>query len=159
LGADPALLGFIMRPASVERHTYENIKSQKHFTVNAVTKQLSERAHSTSARYPRGVSEFEACRIDKAYLGDFSAPFVKESPVKIGCVFREEMLISSNSTILIVGEIVTVHLDGALLGHDGYVDLARADIAAISALDGYHSVGKPTRYAYAKPNTDAKTII
>ena len=38
LGSNPALIGFILRPTTVPRHTYSNIKSTGIFTLNAVTK-------------------------------------------------------------------------------------------------------------------------
>ena len=37
LGSDPALIGIVFRPLTVERHTYDNIKEFKAFTVNAVS--------------------------------------------------------------------------------------------------------------------------
>ena len=38
LGSNPALIGFILRPTSVPRHTYSNIKATGIFTLNAITK-------------------------------------------------------------------------------------------------------------------------
>ena len=39
VGANPQLLGFLMRPVSVERHTYTNIKETNCFTINHITKE------------------------------------------------------------------------------------------------------------------------
>ena len=47
LGSDPALLGFIVRPTTVPRHTYANIKETEYLTVNSITETMIEEAHHT----------------------------------------------------------------------------------------------------------------
>lgn len=37
LGASTALVGFIMRPNTVERHTLENIQETQQYTINQVS--------------------------------------------------------------------------------------------------------------------------
>lgn len=58
LGSDPALIGFIVRPTTVPRDTYKNIKETGYFTVNHVTESMIADAHHTSANYAHGISEF-----------------------------------------------------------------------------------------------------
>ena len=47
IGANPPLLGFVVRPDSVERHTLENILETKEYTINfineAIFKSLTQR--------------------------------------------------------------------------------------------------------------------
>ena len=52
LGSNPALIGFILRPTTVPRHSHANMKSTGIFTLNAITKYQIEDAHHTSAKYP-----------------------------------------------------------------------------------------------------------
>ena len=40
VGANPPLMGFLMRPVSVERHTYTNIKETNCFTINHINKEI-----------------------------------------------------------------------------------------------------------------------
>ena len=54
IGANPPLLGFIMRPLTVERHTYENIKSTGFYTINHVSESIHRNAHRTSAKFEAG---------------------------------------------------------------------------------------------------------
>ena len=49
LGSNPALIGFIMRPTTVPRDTYKNIRETGYFTVNHITANMIEDAHHTSA--------------------------------------------------------------------------------------------------------------
>ena len=39
VGANPPLMGLLMRPVSDERHTYTNIKETNHFTINHIKKE------------------------------------------------------------------------------------------------------------------------
>ena len=49
LGANPALLGLINRPDSVQRDTLQNIIETKEYTLNYVRSKEYEKAHQTSA--------------------------------------------------------------------------------------------------------------
>jgi flavin reductase (DIM6/NTAB) family NADH-FMN oxidoreductase RutF len=56
VGANPPLMGFLMRPVSVERHTYNNIKETNYFTINRINKEIFKKAHQTSAKYDKDIS-------------------------------------------------------------------------------------------------------
>ncbi|MFK8101044.1 MAG: flavin reductase family protein, partial [Saprospiraceae bacterium] len=131
IGANPPYLGFIMRPTSVERHTYENIKSMGYFTLNMVTADLHEQAHLTAARFPRENSEFAATGLTEAYLADFPAPFVEESALKIGLSFAEEQLITVNQTVLIIGKVEQLILPTDAIKADGDLDLEALNTVTI----------------------------
>ena len=51
LGSNPPLLGFILRPTTIDRNTYDNIKKTQVFTVNHIHKGIIKDAHHTSAKY------------------------------------------------------------------------------------------------------------
>ena len=51
LGSDPPTLGFILRPKTVERDTYKNIKEIGFFTINHIWEDIIKDAHHTSAKY------------------------------------------------------------------------------------------------------------
>jgi len=148
VGANPPALGFLMRPVSVERHTYNNIKETGFFTINHINKDIYKQAHQTSARYEESVSEFDACGLTPNYTETIKAPYVKESEIKIGLKFVEEKEVKFNKTILIVGEII---LPDDVTAKDGFVDIERASSIAISGLDSYHETKRIARLSYAKP--------
>lgn len=72
-GAKPPLMGFIVRPDSVDRHTLSNICNSGYYTINHVTKSIYKRAHQTSARYDADISEFEAVGLTPIYKNNFLA--------------------------------------------------------------------------------------
>ena len=152
LGSHPPLFGFIVRPCKRRRHTLDNILETKQFTINSIGADFFKKAHQTSARYPREVSEFESVGLTPYYDDDFSAPFVLESALKIGLELKEHIQIESNHTQMLIGEVVTLHAPKNAFMPDGYLDLEAFDTVAISGLDSYHVTQRLHRLSYAKPD-------
>lgn len=148
LGANPALMGYIQRPTTVQRDTYENIKSTGVYTFNHVREEFVQEAHHTAARWEQ--DEFEACGLTP--VDDlFDAPFVKESNIRIGLRFEEEHAIS-NGTIMVVGAIEMIQVPESLIENDGFIDIQSAGSLTVSGLDAYHTADKLVRLEYAKPD-------
>lgn len=150
LGAHPPLVGMIIRPHSVPRHTLENLLVTNQYTINHVNKDIYNKAHQTSARYDKDESEFDATGLSTEYLNDFTAPFVKESKLKYALELKEHYHLAINGTELIIGEITDIYLDEACLQEDGFVDIEAIDTVAVSGLDSYHVTERLARLAYAK---------
>lgn len=158
IGANPPHLGFIMRPLTVPRGTYHNIKAKKHFTINHVSEDFLKKAHQTSANYPWRVSEFTECGLTEEYSENIVAPYVKESQVKLGLEFVEEHHIKANGTIFVVGKVLEVHLPEELITKDGYFPAAEAGSLACNGLDAYYKPERITRLAYVRPGQEVKEI-
>lgn len=157
LGSEPPLFGFILRPTTVKRDTYNNIKSTKYYTINHITDAIAVDAHHTSASYDEFTSEFDKTDLKEAYLNNFYAPFVEQSPVKLALKYVNEYPIIENGTIMIVGELIEFHVPNEIIQKDGFIDLCKANVVAINSLDGYAKVNMPKRFAYQRPknNTDS----
>ena len=155
LGANPALIGFINRPDTVERHTLDNIKGSEVYTINHVNSSFYKKAHQTSARYDFDVSEFKEVGLTEEIIDGFDAPFVKESNVKIGCRL-EEIINLKNGTHLVLGNIVQVTLPRKSINQDGNIDLEELDSVGVTGLDSYHRIKSLSRLSYAKTNEDLK---
>ena len=151
LGSNPPLLGFVLRPTKVPRHTYDNIKKTAFYTINHVTRENVTRAHHTSAKYDAKTSEFEVTGLEAEFKNDFPAPFVKNAPVQIGMRMVEEHFIKANDTLLVVGEIMELYLREEMLSQDGFIDLSMAKTATISGLDGYLVPEHLQRFGYQRP--------
>lgn len=151
IGASPPLLGFIQRPiGEVPRHTYENIKEIGFFTINHIHEDFIEKAHYTSAKFDRNVSEFAACGLTEEFIENFTAPFVKESKIKIGLKFVEEIPIKLNGTILMIGEVEQLILPENALLENGNIDLNSVEDICISSLDTYHKVKQIAQFPFAR---------
>ena len=151
LGAHPALYGLINRPDSVQRDTLQNIISTKAYTLNYVRAADYKRAHQTSARYDKEISEFEAVGFEPAYLPSCTAPMVKNAVVSIAMQLEEIIPIAINGTILIVGSVQQIHIDEQLVEKDGFVSLSEEQVVISQGLDAYFVTSPLGRLAYAKP--------
>jgi flavin reductase (DIM6/NTAB) family NADH-FMN oxidoreductase RutF len=157
IGANPPLIGFIMRPISVQRHTYENILSKKFYTINALPIAMKRDGHKSSAKFSAEESEFDKTAFS-AELNDFGVPSVVESPISLTCRLRSDQLLEVNQTRLIIGEVKEVKLNEAFLQKDGFYDLTEAGVAVISGMDSYHAAEDGTRFSYARPDREINEI-
>ena len=151
LGSDPPLIGFITRPENGNRNTYNNILKNKIFTINHIVKNQIISAHQSSAKYPKNVSEFDKTDLKVEFKNNFDAPFVKDSPVQIGCSFVNKYFIKENKTTLMIGKIEMLFIDEKLLLEDGFVQLDKEDIVTVNGIDGYALPKLIKRIPYARP--------
>ena len=150
LGSDPALLTFIVRPTTVPRDTYKNIRDTKEFTVNHINVDDIEDAHHTSARHPEMISEFDMTKLEKEFKDGYSAPFVKSSKIKLGCKFLNQYEIKENNTLLMVAEINDIFFEKNIIQMDGWLNLDTAKTVTVNGLDGYALPKLVDRFKYAK---------
>lgn len=151
LGSKPPTLGFILRPTTVPRDTYKNIKDLGVFTINHIHQDIIEDAHHTSAKYPKEVSEFDMTGLEEEFKGNFKAPFVKGAPVQMSMKFVEEVYVPSNDVMLIVSQIQELYIDDALLQEDGLINLSKGNVAAINGLDTYAIPEFKKQLSYQRP--------
>ncbi|MBO6607543.1 flavin reductase family protein [Psychroserpens sp.] len=151
IGSNPPMLGFFLRPTTVLRNTYENIKTTGVYTINHIHEAILEDAHHTSAKYDANISEFDKTNLHPEYKNDFQAPFVKGAPVQLAMEYVEEYEIKANNTILLIGKITGLYVDEDLLEDDGFINLSKAKVSAINGLDGYAIPELKTRFGYQRP--------
>jgi flavin reductase (DIM6/NTAB) family NADH-FMN oxidoreductase RutF len=148
IGANPPLVGILFRPHSVKRDTLENILATGFFSLNHVTPDFYKEAHWASANWDR--SEFEATGLAEDYKSDFFAPFVKNSPVQIGCKLVETQTLKVNQTVFLIGSIEHLFVAEEGLRIDGSLDLEVLDSVSVAGLDDYFTGKRLGRLSYAK---------
>jgi flavin reductase (DIM6/NTAB) family NADH-FMN oxidoreductase RutF len=151
LGSNPALLGFILRPTSIPRHSYQNMKEKGVFTINHINQDQIEDAHHTSAKYAENISEFDQTNLEAEYKADCLAPFVKGAPVQIACRYVNDYLIKENDTLLVLGAIEHLFVQEEMLLEDGYVQLDKGEVVTINGIDGYALPQLLARFPYSRP--------
>ncbi len=151
IGANPPLWGFVCRPDTVRRDTLNNILETKAYTINYVTDSSFEKAHQTSAKYDKEVSEFEACGFTEVYHINIKAPFVAEAHVKVAMTLEQKIDIALNGTVMMIGRIEYIEVNEALVAADGFVSLDQANTLACAGLDAYYRTTLIDRLAYARP--------
>lgn len=158
LGSSPAMLGFIVRPTSVPRDTYKNIKENGFFTVNHITSEIIADAHHTSANYDPSISEFNKTNLETEYKPEINFPFVRNAPVQLLCKYLNEYYISENDTIHIIASIENVFYNENLEHKDGWLQLDKANIVSINGLDGYCLPKLIDRFEYARIDVETKSF-
>lgn len=154
IGSNPPLLGCILRPPTVPRHTFENIRDTGWFTVNHVHKDWYRQAHKTSGNYKEGLSEFEISGLSAQYTEGCPAPYVAESSIKLGLTLEEYLEIEANGTILLVGAIQEIRFPKEVQEEDGFLNLEKAGTVTISGIDSYHQTERLGREGYVRVPDD-----
>jgi len=150
-GSAPPIYGFIVRPTTVRRNTYDNIKETGVFTLNPVFEEKITEAHHTSAKYPAEISEFDKTTFEEEYKENWNAPFVKNAPLQIAMKFLEEVHIKANGTILLLASVEEIYVHEEMISEDYFINLSKGKIAAINGLDGYSFPKETKRLPYQRP--------
>lgn len=159
LGSEPALIGFIMRPTTVPRDTYKNMRETGYFTINHITVDMIADAHHTSANYEMGISEFDKTNLEEEYKNDITIPFVKGSPVQLHCKYLNEYYIKENNTIHVIASIENLFFDENLQHEDGWLQIDKGNVIAINGLDGYCLPKLVDRFQYSRKDTPTKSFF
>jgi flavin reductase (DIM6/NTAB) family NADH-FMN oxidoreductase RutF len=123
----PPIVGF----ASVGyKDTLRNIEATGEFVWNLATRTLAEAMNQTSATVPPEASEFGLAGLTPVTSQRVAVPRVLESPVAFECrttqiLQLQDAIGDKVPTWLVLGEVVAVHIDTALL-KDGVYDTAHA---------------------------------
>lgn len=156
MGANPPYYGLLFRPDTVRRDTLQNITNQKEYTINLVPTEFAAEAHQTSAKYGPDESEFREVGLHEHWVEGFSAPFVQEALIRVGLRLEEKIEISVNKTLLVVGSIQFLELEGSLVDETGFVNLSPT--LACAGLDAYYKTELLKRMAYAKPELSPREL-
>jgi flavin reductase (DIM6/NTAB) family NADH-FMN oxidoreductase RutF len=142
VGSHPPLIGFMHRPKSEFSHTISNIESTGYYTINNVHYGILQKAHNTSEKYPKEVSEFMSCDLTPEYINSFHAPFVKECFVKFGLALKEVIPIIHNGTMFVIGEVKMIIMENSALNDEYEVDHIKCATQGIIGVDQYFSIEK-----------------
>jgi flavin reductase (DIM6/NTAB) family NADH-FMN oxidoreductase RutF len=118
------------------------------FTWNLPTWELREAMNLTSAILPRGTSEFEHAGLEMAPGRTVRAPRVAASPCSLECRVVHDTVLHdvdgrTSGHHLVVGQVVGVHLDEAVVQENGRVDLTVfRPIARCGYLSDYAAIGE-----------------
>lgn len=150
VGANPPLLGMVVRPPLAPRHTLSNIMETGEYTLNILPLSHYKQGHQTAARYPKEISEFEAVGLATSFSPHIKAPYVEESSVKLGLHLLRRVDIPENLTVLIIGEIQEVIIPESLVDHEGHIDFEAVSPALVAGLDSYFQATAVNKLPYPK---------
>ncbi len=125
IGENPPMVAF---SSSGAKHSSTFAGGRGEFVWNLATWELREQMNLTSAKLPRGASEFEHAGLEPARSRLVAPPRVAASPCALECrvVHTVELTDVDGAPAdqyLVVGQVVGVHLDEEAI-RDGRVDTA-----------------------------------
>ncbi|MDR7378089.1 flavin reductase (DIM6/NTAB) family NADH-FMN oxidoreductase RutF [Rhodoferax ferrireducens] len=149
----PPIIGF----ASVGyKDSLRNIEQTGEFVWNLATRTLAEAMNQTCAPVPPEVSEFELAGLTPADSQLVAVPRVKESPVAFECRSTQIIQLQGANgdkvpTWLVLGEVVAVHIDSALLRNGVYDTAAAGPILRGGGPADYFSIGPEQLFQMRRP--------
>lgn len=156
---EPPLLAFApglrspKQPGSTDgdaKDTLRNVRETKEFVINVVTYELAEAMNLTSGEYDAAVNEFELAGLETAPSEIVKVPRVAASPVSFECKLYQilDFSPSPQSSSLVLGEIVSIHVDEAHL-KDGKLDRNSLDL--IGRMGGIQYTRTTQRFDMVRP--------
>ena len=139
-----------------EKDSLRNVRATGEFVWNLATRPLAEAMNASSASVPPEVDEFSLAGLDSLPSRLVGAPRVALSPVHFECrvsqiVQLQSALGEAVNTWLVLGEVVAVHIDEALLPGGVYDTAAAQPILRGGGAADYFSIGKEQLFRLKRP--------
>ena len=150
----PPTIGFA---SERRKDTVANIEATGVFTWNLATRDLAEKMNLTSATVPPEVDEFALAGLTARPGRIVDAPLVAESPVVFECRLSQVVPLKTADgapmpNLFVIGEVVAVHIDRALIVDGIYVTAAAQPIARGGGLADYFEIGEAARFEMRRPD-------
>jgi flavin reductase (DIM6/NTAB) family NADH-FMN oxidoreductase RutF len=133
-----------------------NIQETREFTWNLATRPLAEQMNASAATVPGEVDEFTLAGLDTLPSTKVAPPRVAASPAAFECVLTQLIRLETRDgapvdTWLVIGEVVGIHIDTAMLS-DGVYQTARAHpILRGGGPADYFEITEAAKFAMKRP--------
>ena len=150
----PPIIGF----ASVgAKDSLRNARETGEFVWNLATRALAEPMNASCAAAPYGTSEFDLAGLTAAPSRQVSPPRVAESPVNFECKVTDIVQLRSHTGVLceswlVLGEVVAVHIDDALLTNGVFNTFGAGIILRGGGPSAYAEIRPESRFDMRRPS-------
>ncbi|HLF16203.1 MAG TPA: flavin reductase family protein [Candidatus Thermoplasmatota archaeon] len=131
--ADPPMVmtAILERSPGVLKDTVRNIRATKEYVVNVSPRSMVEPMVKSSGDYPPDVSEVKELGLRTVPSRKVRPPRLADSPVHLECRLDREIPLGRTQKVsLVLGEVVHMAADDAVLDARGNVDPAKLVLAA-----------------------------
>jgi flavin reductase (DIM6/NTAB) family NADH-FMN oxidoreductase RutF len=140
-GANPPVVVFSpgLRRDGTKKDTLLNVEATGEFVVNAAVESLAEQVNLSSKELPHGQSEVELTGLSLQPSLRVKPPRLAESPVHMECKVLQIVPVGNGpaSGNLVIGEVILIHVDDAVLDARGNVDPRKLKTIARLGGDDY----------------------
>jgi flavin reductase (DIM6/NTAB) family NADH-FMN oxidoreductase RutF len=118
------------------KHTLINCEATKEVVINVVNYDIVQQMSLSSTEYPDGVNEFLKAGFTQIPSEKVKPYRVAESPVQFECKVNEIIALGTEGGAgnMIICEVVKIHINEAILDHEGNIDPVKIDL--VSRLGG-----------------------
>jgi flavin reductase (DIM6/NTAB) family NADH-FMN oxidoreductase RutF len=119
----------VRRTDNQSKDTLNNIRATGEFVVNIVNKRLAQAMNITATEFPADVNEFERAGLTEEPSAKVKPPRVAESPIQFECQLAHLVSLGEGigSGSVVIGRVVHMHVDDAVMLDEDKIDLARLD--------------------------------
>ncbi|MFF3838414.1 flavin reductase family protein [Streptomyces sp. NPDC001930] len=103
------------------KDSLRNVEETGEFVVNLAPEGLFEQINATATDFPRGVSEFDACGVEREPSLRVKPPRVAASPVALECELHSTLRIGDSTVVF--GRVVHAAIDESVV-RDGHPEMA-----------------------------------
>ena len=124
--ANPPVVVFspTLRRDGTRKDTLRNVEATGEFVLNAAVEALAEQINVSSSELPPGQSEVELAGLTLRPSLKVRPPRIAEAPVHMECRLVQIVPLGTGPVAgnLVIGQIVAIHVDDALLDAGGRID-------------------------------------
>lgn len=139
-GGNPPVVVFspTLRRDGTRKDTLRNVEATGEFVLNAAVEALANQVNLSSKDLPSGESEVELTGLTLRPSTRVRPPRVAESPVHLECRVLQIIPLGNGPIAgnLVIGEVLVIHIDDAMIDDQGRVDPRR--LKTIARLGGNH---------------------
>ncbi|WP_026325972.1 flavin reductase family protein [Sphingomonas sp. Mn802worker] len=154
LNYKPPLLAF---SSNGWKDSVANIADTREFTWNLATRALAEQMNASAATVANEVDEFTLADLETAPSHKIAAPRVAASPASFECVLTQLIRLETRmgepvDTWLVIGEVVGIHIDRAMLSNGVYQTARAQPILRGGGPGDYFEITEAARFEMKRPS-------
>ena len=133
-----------------------NIRETREFTWNLATRPLAEQMNASAATVAGDVDEFTLAGLEIAPSNKIAVPRVAASPASFECVLTQLIQLETRAgepvdTWLVIGEVVGIHIDRAMLENGVYQTARAHPILRGGGPVDYFEITEAAKFAMKRP--------
>jgi flavin reductase (DIM6/NTAB) family NADH-FMN oxidoreductase RutF len=152
-GTSPPVVVFspALRRDGSPKDTLRNVTATGEFVLNAAVEALAEQINLSSKELPYGASEVELTSLSLRPSLQVKPPRLAETPVSMECKLRQVVPLGEGPAAgnLVIGEILVIHVDEAVLDAKGRVDPRK--LRTIARLGGDYYIRSTDLFEMKRP--------
>lgn len=150
----PPIIGFA---SSGWKDSVRNISESKEFVWNLATRPLAEAMNESSASVPPEQDEFALAGLTPIAASHVNVSMVAESPVNFECrltqlIRLQDVQGTELESWLVLGEVVAIHIDEALLENGIYQTAKAQPILRAGGPSAYYGISEDQRFDLVRPD-------